>query len=179
MKPDTANIQQQKHIPPRENVSQIAPLHPIQVKGAFHWVAMDIIGPMTETARGNKYIIIFIDYLTKWVEARPLPNQTAPVVAKAFIEDVVCRHGIPETILSDRGPQFMGSVFTRLCALLNIDKTCTSGYRPQTDGLCERFNKTLATMLSCYCNENTSDWDEYIATALFSYRCATLGPRFN
>ncbi len=78
------------------------PLQPIPVGGPFHRVGMDVLQlPLTE--KGNKYVVVFVDYFTKWPEAFPVPDQTAETIARLFVEQIVCRHGIPEELLSDRG----------------------------------------------------------------------------
>ena len=78
----------------------------------------------------------------------------------------------PSVVHSDRGTQFTGQVITELCKLLNIEKTTTTAYHPEGNGLVEHANGTLIQIISSYCNNATTDWDEYLSTALFSYRCA-------
>ena len=118
------------------------PLQPIPpVGGPFHRIAMDIL-QLPITASGNRYVAVFMDYLTKWPEVFAIPDQKAETVAKLFVERIVCRHGIPEELLS--------SVIQEVCQLLNIEKINTSGYHPQTDGLVEKFNSTLIQMIM-YC----------------------------
>ena len=65
--------------------------------------AMDIMGPLPPTRQGNRYILVIMDYFTKWPEACALPNQEAGVVAQAFVEGVVWQHGIPEELHTDQG----------------------------------------------------------------------------
>ena len=123
------------------------PLQPIPVGGPFHRVGVDVLQlPLTES--GNQYVVIFLDYLTKWVEAFAVPDQSATTIAKLLVEEIFCRHGAPEHLLSDRGANFLSSLIQDVCKYLNIKKVNTSGYHPQTDGLVERFNSTLINMLS-------------------------------
>jgi transposase InsO family protein len=98
------------------------------------------------TYDGNQYVLVFLDYLTKWVEAFPIKDQKAEMVARVLVEEVICRQGAPERLLSDRGLNFLSEV----CRLMQIKKINTSGYHPQTDGLVERFHRTLISMLSRY-----------------------------
>ena len=77
------------------------PLQPIPVGGPFHCVAVDIL-PFLTTSSGNCYVAIFMDYLTKWQEAFAIPDQRAETIAKLFVEQIVCRHDIPEELLSGR-----------------------------------------------------------------------------
>jgi transposase InsO family protein len=103
-----------------------------------------------------------MDYLTKWPEAFAIPDQKAETVAKLFVEQIVCRHGTPEELLSDRGTNFLSSVIQEVCQLLNIKKINTSGYHPQTDGLVEKFNSTLIQMIAKSCTVSDRDWDNHL-----------------
>lgn len=145
------------------------PLNPIPVRKPFHRVAVDVL-TMPLTSRGNRYIVVFMDYLTKWVEAYAVPDQQAPTIARLLVDNVVCRHGVPEELLSDRGPNFLSDLILEICRILGIKKLNTSGYHPQTDGLVEKFNSTLLGMIS-KCSDNTSlEWDQRLPTLLFAYR---------
>ena len=145
------------------------PLQPIPVGGAFHRVAVDIL-QLPITASGNRYVAVFMDYLTKWPEAFAIPDQKADTIAKLFVEQIICRHGIPEELLSDRGTNFLSSVIQEVCQLLNIKKINTSGYHPQTDGLVEKFNSTLIQMIAKSCTVSNRDWDVHLPYLLFAYR---------
>ncbi|MEW8545935.1 MAG: hypothetical protein AB2693_20630, partial [Candidatus Thiodiazotropha sp.] len=82
----------------------------------------------------------------------------------------ICRFGCPEQIHSDMGREFESSLFKEVCRLLGIKKTRTCPYRPESDGLVERFNRTLKKMLSIFCAENKRDWDDYLPYLMFAYR---------
>ena len=110
------------------------PLTPIPVGGPFHRVAVDIL-QLPSTVNGNCYVAVFMDYLTKWPEAFAIADQTVETIAKLFVEQIVCRHGIPEHLLSDRGTNFLSTLMQEVCKLLGVKKLNTSGYHPQTDGL--------------------------------------------
>ena len=79
-----------------------APLRPLPVSGPFDRVSVDTL-EMPQTERGNRYVIVFIDYLTKWVEAYTKEDQTSEAIARLLVDNVVCRHGVPGELLSDRG----------------------------------------------------------------------------
>ena len=143
-------------------------LQPIPVGGPFHRVGVDVLQlPLTES--GNKYIVVFLDYLTKWVEAFAVQDQSAETIARLLVEEIICRHGAPQELLSDRGANFLSNLIQEVCEILKIRKVNTSGYHPQTDGLVEKFNSTLINMLS-KCAEKHSNWDTHLPFLLFAYR---------
>ena len=123
------------------------PLATIPVGGPFHRMGVDVLQlPVTES--GNKYVVVFADYFTKWVEAFAVPNQTAETIARLLVEEIFCRHGAPEHLMSDRGANFLSELVLEICKQLQIKKVNTSGYHPQTNGLVEKFNSTLIGMIS-------------------------------
>ena len=145
------------------------PLQPIPVGGPFHRVGVDVL-QLPLTARGNRYVVVFMDYLTKWPEAFAVPDQKAETIAKLLLEEIVCRHGIPEELLSDRGANFLSTLIQEVCKLLGVKKVNTSGYHPQTDGLVEKFNSTLINMIAKSCDVRNRDWDDHLPYLLFAYR---------
>ncbi|KAJ8316149.1 hypothetical protein KUTeg_006163 [Tegillarca granosa] len=132
-------------------------------------VGVDLIGPLTETGRGNKYIFTATDYFTKWVEAFPIPSKSAIDVSKCF-EKLFSRHGAVNAILTDHGREFLNQVNDQLCRDWNIQHRVTAAYHPQTNGLDEKTNQTLKTTLQKMVNEHQTDWDNFIDGALFSQR---------
>ena len=102
-------------------------------------------------------VVVFSDYLTKWPEAFPVPSIEAPVIARLFVDEIFSRHGAPRTFLTDRGSNFLSSLVTEVCRLLNTKKVNATAYRPQTDGLVERFNNTLVEAISAYVCTNQDD----------------------
>ena len=147
-----------------------APLLPIPVDGAFDRVAMDILGPFPVTTNGNRYIIVFSDYYTRWPEAFALPSTEASRIALLLVNEIMARHSSPRTLLSDRGPNFLASIVKEVCRLINTTRAYTTAYHPQTDGLVERFNGTLAEGLSMYVSTHQKDWDQHLSLILFAYR---------
>jgi hypothetical protein len=123
------------------------------------------------TKKGNKYLLVFTDYLTKWVEAVPVANKDAATVAKAFYSLIICRHGIPAAVISDQGGEFCGAVMKIVYEWFEIKKLQTSPYHPQCNGLTERFNRTFINMLRAYSEtQNPQEWDERLPALLFAYR---------
>ena len=147
-----------------------APLVPIPVEGAFDRLAVDCLGPLPTTHQGNKYIVVFTDYLTRWVEAFPVPTIDAVQVAQLITQEIIPRHGVPRTLLSDRGRNFLSTLVLEVCRLFSIRKLNTTAYHPQTDGVVERFNSTLCQTLSMFVSRNQKDWDLFIPAALFAFR---------
>jgi hypothetical protein len=146
-------------------------LHPISVKAPFHRIGIDIVGPLPITPRSNKYIVVATDYMTKWPEARAIPRANAQEVAKFIYEDIICRHGCPSIILSDQGSHFRNRVIDELLAAVSTKHHCSTPYHPQTNGLVERFNKTLCSSIAKLV-DNVTDWDLLIPPILFAYRTA-------
>ena len=145
-------------------------LHPIPVGEPFHQIGIDFVGPLPATDRGNRYIIVAMDYLTKWPEAKPVPNATAEQVSIFLYEDIIGRHGCPMKILSDRGTHFKNQMIQHLLQKFQIKQLFSTPYHPQTNGLVERFNRTLCEALAKLTSEHKKDWDLYVAPVLLAYR---------
>ena len=135
-------------------------------------LALDVLGPLPCTRMGNKYILIVADYFSKWVEAFPMPNQEASTVADLLVKEVVCRFGVPLLIHSDQDRNFESAVFTEMCQMLGMYKTRTTPYHPQSDGMVERFNRTLEEQLAKFVDYHQRDWDEHIPYLMLAYRSA-------
>lgn len=99
-----------------------------------------------------------------------MPNMETVTIARLLVQEVLTRFGFPSSLHSDQGKQFEGSIFIEMCKVLNIKKTRTSPYHSQCDGLVERFNKTLITMLRSFVDEHQSDWDELLPYVLMENR---------
>ncbi|KII62695.1 Retrovirus-related Pol polyprotein [Thelohanellus kitauei] len=135
----------------------------------FQRLAIDCVGPLNSTERGHKYIIVVGDYFTKWMEAFPTQNIEAKTIAKVIVDEIVCRYGTPESLHSDQGTNFESNLVKEICQLLRITKTRTTPYRPQSDGMVERFNRTFIDMLSKTL-KGDSEWDTYLPKIMFAYR---------
>ena len=136
-------------------------------------VAIDITGPLPETHQGNRYILVIGDYCTKWTEAFPIPDQETTTVAKVLVEEVFCRLGCAHELHSDQGRNFESNIFQETCKLLDIIKTRTTPLHPMSDGMIERFNRTLKSKLSLFVEERQRDWDEHLPYLMMAYRSAT------
>ncbi len=111
---------------------------------------------------GNQYAVVLMDYLTKWPEVFPTSDQTALTIARLLVERVISRHRVPSELLSDRGAAFLSNLLNEVCGLMGIHKVNTTAYHPQTDGLVERFNHTLADMLAKKAERSGRDWDTHL-----------------
>ena len=102
------------------------------------------------TERGNKYILVMVDYFTNWLEATPMPDMKARTCAQAFITDWVLRMGIPGQLHSNQDTQHESPIFQEMLnfTFLNINKSRTTPHHPESDGKTERANRTLLDLLA-------------------------------
>ena len=146
-----------------------APLIPLPVvTEPFRRVAMDIVGPLPRTKSDNRYILVMCDYATRYPEAIPVKAVDVEHIAEELVR-IFTRVGIPEEILTDQGSNFTSQLQSEIYQLLHVHPIQTSPYHPQTDGLVERFNKTLKTMLRKVAAEDQQDWDKWLPCLLFAY----------
>src|SRR6266540_1251931 len=146
-------------------------LYPIEPKAPFQRIGIDIVGPLTITKKGNRYIVTAMDYFTKWPIAKAIKEAMAKTVSKFIYEKIICEHGCPQVLQSDRGIHFVNRVIQDLSEKFRIKHRLSTPYHPQTNGLVERFNQTLCEKLAKMAEETTM-WDEFIDSALMAY-CTT------
>ena len=150
-----------------------APMQTYNVGAPLERIAIDVMGPLPTSDRGNKYILVVGDYFTKWMEAYAMPNQEAKTVATVIAEEFICRFGVPRQLHSDQGRNFESHLFTELCEILSIDKTRTTPLHPCSDGMIERMNRSLEAMLSMFVSKNQRDWDAHLPFMMMAYRSAS------
>ena len=117
---------------------------------------------MSETQRGDKWILVLSEHFTRWQDAIPIPNATAPTVAEALDTRVFSYLGLPEAIGSDQGAQFQSELMDELCELWRVDKRRMTPFHPAGNGVCERGNHTLGnSLLALLLNQcaHEDDWD--------------------
>ncbi|GFV80509.1 hypothetical protein TNCV_2150431 [Trichonephila clavipes] len=149
--------QRRKSVPQRPP-GRLVPIPP--AIAPFHRIGIDLLGRFPKSAHGNKWIIVCTDYSTRYAITKALPTAEVDEIAKFLLEEIVLRHGAPRVIITDRGAVFRSRLVSSLVDLCNIDHRFTTAYHPQTNGLTERFNKTLADMLSMYVDVEQKNWDE-------------------
>ncbi|XP_076449507.1 uncharacterized protein LOC143285940 [Babylonia areolata] len=136
----------------------------------FDRVAVDIIGPISPPSEsGNRYVLTMVDYATRYPEAVPLKTITTEAVAEALF-GMWSRTGIPSEVLTDRGTQFTSNTMQEVYRLLAVRGLTTTPYHAQCNGLVERFNGTLKTMLRRLAQEEPRIWDRWLPALLFAYR---------
>ena len=146
-----------------------APLQNVKTGYPMQIVAADILGPLPESDNGNSYILLVFDYFTRWAKAYAIPNQEAPTVATKLVDEMFCRFSIPEQFHTDQGRQFESEVVKEVSKLLNIHKTRTTPYHPQSDGLVERLNRTILNMLATTVKDHPLEWETHIRKLCMAY----------
>ena len=114
-----------------------------------------------------------MDYFTRWPEAKAVRSANSEKVANFIYENIICRFGAPRVIQSDQGTHFVNQVIKQLTEKFRIRHSLSSPYHPQSNGLVERFNKTLCEGLAKV-GDLIFDWDKYIQPVLFAYRIKEL-----
>jgi len=114
--------------------------------GPFSLLVVDAVGPLPETRKGNKYILVFVDYFTRWAEAFAVDCLDSVTFVETMVNGVVARHGVPARLLSDNGGNFSSDIAKSFYQILGLKKLFGAAYHPQTQGLVERFNGTLIGM---------------------------------
>ncbi len=140
----------------------------------FQCLHIDILGSFTKTFRGNRYILVQVCRFSRWPELVAMPDQTAITVADSMLESIICRHGVPETILSDRGTQFLSQLFRRLNKRLGLKTLTTSSHHPQTNSVAEKLNRFIANSLSILTSDDQRDWDNFLGCISLAYRVSVV-----
>jgi len=110
-------------------------------------VAVDLVGPMPLSARGNTWILVLMDHFTRWADALAIPDATAPTVARALDQNVFCYLGLPKQIHTDQSAHFQSQLMGDLCWIWKVNQRRTTPYHPQGNGVVERNNRMLGDAL--------------------------------
>nr|GFA65727.1 reverse transcriptase domain-containing protein [Tanacetum cinerariifolium] len=146
------------------------PHNSIQVCQIFDVWGIDFMG-LFPSSKGNKYILVAVDYFSKWVEAKALPTNGARVVVK-FLKSLFSRFGTPKAIISDRGTHFCNDQFARVMSKYGVTNRLSTAYHPQTSGQVEVTNRGLKRILERTVGENRALWNDKLEDALWVFRTA-------
>jgi hypothetical protein len=125
-------------------------------------LAIDFQGPLPTTKKGNRHLLVFTDFFSKWVEMEATADQTAQTVARVYVERIICRFGTSQVLLSDRAQNFLSAVVASINKLFRVRHKKTTAYRPSTNGLVEVTNRTIKHMLSHFVNDHQDNWDDLV-----------------
>ena len=138
-------------------------------EGPFQIIGIDFCGPLPQTPRDNKYVLVVTDYFTRHITAIPLPSCTAAKTAESLFNNFFCLFGIPQLIVSDQGSHFKNQLMTNISQLIGYNHIYTTPYHPQSNGIVERFNGTFIPQLSKLQDKETNNWDEFLSAIVFAY----------
>nr|GFB37924.1 reverse transcriptase domain-containing protein [Tanacetum cinerariifolium] len=125
--------------------------------------------------KGNKYILVAIDYLSKWVEVKVLPTNDARVVCK-FLKSLFARFGAPRAIISDRGTHVCNDQFAKVILKYGVTHRLSTVYHPQTSGQVEVLNRGLKRILERTIGENRASWSDKLDDTLWAFRTVYKTP---
>ena len=146
------------------------PLTSITSPWPFQQWGLDILGPLPIGKGQCKFIIVAVDYFTKWVEAEPLATIIEQKIRNFVWRAIVCRFGIPRALVSDNGKQFDNAKFRDFCAELEIKNYYSSPAHPQSTGQAEVTIRTLKATLKTKLEDLKGSWVEYLPEVLWAYR---------
>ncbi|KAG2190954.1 hypothetical protein INT47_005642 [Mucor saturninus] len=157
----------------KKMVHRSEPAHPIPTPHIpFYMVGCDAVGPIPTSKNGHRYILVAVDYLTRWPIAEAVQEVNEQTTAQFLFKQIVTQYGVPSYLLTDRGSNFTSGFVRSFLSQLGCRHLTTTAYRPQTNGLCERLNQTLIQTLSKVTrDQDTQDsWDESIPATLLALR---------
>ena len=134
----------------------------------FEKVTMDFMGPFSTANSGMKYCLVFIDYLTRYVEIVPTRDRTAASVAEALRKCIITRHSCPRVLMSDNAAEFTSDILIRLCQFYNVKKVEITAYKPSSNGAVERQNKKIKEVLRTIVTPDNMDWDKVLEDVQFT-----------
>lgn len=159
----------QKYKP--DNQKPAGLMQPTTVTEAWEKIGVDLMGPLPQSKKGNKYLLVIIDYFTKWIEMFPLKDSKTQKITSILKNEIFTRFGVPRELVSDRGPQFTSHKMEKLCRTWGVIQKFTTSYHPQAN-LTERSNRTIKTMISSFVGEHHINWDNWIQEFRFAINAA-------
>lgn len=151
-----------------------APLCPTPSSYPFETVALDFLS-LGRPSDTYQYILVITDLFSRYALAVPTKDQTAPTTVKALWTTLILPFGCPERILTDRGAAFESMLMQQLCAVYGCKKVRTTPYHPQGNGACERFNRTLLSLLGTIDTNSQTQWPSLLPVLLQAYNNTTHG----
>ena len=139
--------------------------------GPLRDIAMDLISPLPKTKTGATAILVITDRYGKLCRAIPLKKTDSTTVAASMLNNWFYPYGLPDTLLTDNGSQFISAFFEYVCSVLGIKRIGTTAYHPKTNGQTERYNKTLEKRLRIYADDHLADWDTFVQKVTYGYNC--------
>ena len=109
---------------------------------------MDLVGTLSPSQVGNKFVVVAIEYFTRWIEAKPLATITSETVKKFFWQNIICRFGVPRILTIDNGKQFNLEKFREFCKNIGTKIDFTLVYHPESNGAVERANRVIFSAIS-------------------------------
>ncbi|MCO5596672.1 hypothetical protein L7F22_050740 [Adiantum nelumboides] len=146
------------------------PRQAIIANGPFEKWGIDAMGPLPRTANGKLYILVAIDYMTRWVEAQSVAKVNEKTVSKFVYTHICCRFGTPLEIVFDNGPRFRRGLLTEVCEELKISHRHSTPYYPQSNGLVEKANGIIAGIIRKMVESKPKRWDNFLDGAIWAYR---------
>ncbi|KAI3773935.1 hypothetical protein L1987_48474 [Smallanthus sonchifolius] len=150
------------------------PQNSIQICEIFDGWGIDFMGPFP-ASRGNRYILVDVDYVSKWAEAQALPTNDARVVVQ-FLKKLFSRFGAPKALISDRGTHFCNAQLEKALSRYGVNHRFSTAYHPQTSGQVEVTNRGLKQILEKTVGQNRKDWSDRLDDALWAFRTAYKTP---
>ncbi|KAJ9544867.1 hypothetical protein OSB04_024574 [Centaurea solstitialis] len=150
------------------------PQQSISVSEVFDIWGIDFMGPFPDS-KGNKYIVVVVNYVSKWAEAKASPTNDAKVVVD-FVKSLVCRYGCPKALISDRGTHFANYRLEKTIKRYGVHHRFSTAYHPQANGHAENTNRALKRILEKTVDNNPKIWAQKLEDALWAYRTAYKTP---
>ena len=156
-----------KSVPERAELVSIIATRPLEL------IHIDFLTIESKKSDKDVNVLIVTDHFTRYAQAYVTKSQTAAVVANTLWERFFVHYGFPEKILSDQGRNFESKLIAELCQLANVKKLRTTPYRPESNGACERFNRTLISMIGTLPDDLKVNWPQHVSTLVHGYNCTT------
>uniref|UniRef100_A0ABD2WYB9 RNA-directed DNA polymerase n=1 Tax=Trichogramma kaykai TaxID=54128 RepID=A0ABD2WYB9_9HYME len=142
-----------------------------QITQPWEMVAADITGPFPRSSAGNRYLLIFMDMFTRYVESIPIQKANGAMISQRLYSRIFMRFGVPDVLLTDNGTEFCNDLMTEFLEKSGVKQFLICPYNPRANPV-ERINRTYKTMIVCYLEKDHTKWDENVAELTFAYNTA-------